>query len=154
MNGTLPQIRSVAATLLVLTILTAPAQAQLRSAAPGPSVAAVPAPVLASPARTPLAQDPTPVRAPAAAQDRWIAMDKAKHLGGSTLLTLSAQYVLVTKANWSDRDALPVSAGAAATIGLGKEIYDRYAGPTRYFSKKDLVADAIGILLGAGVILL
>lgn len=154
MNGTLQQIRLAAAMLLVLTVLTAPARAQLRTAAPGPSVAAVPTPALANPARAPLTQGRMPVRPRAPAQDRWIALDKAKHLGGSTLLTLSAQYVLVAKANWSEGEALPLSAGAAATVGLTKEVYDRYAGPTRYFSRKDLVADAIGILLGAGIILL
>ena len=87
-------------------------------------------------------------------QDRWIAMDKAKHVGGSMLWTLSTQYVLVVKADWRSRDALPVSAISTATIGLAKEVYDRYAGPTRHFSSRDLVADALGIGLGVLVILL
>ncbi len=87
-------------------------------------------------------------------QDRWIAMDKAKHVGGSMLWTLSTQYVLVVKADWRSRDALPVSAISTATVGLAKEVYDRYAGPTRHFSSRDLVADALGIGLGVLVILL
>jgi uncharacterized protein YfiM (DUF2279 family) len=72
----------------------------------------------------------------------------------STLWTLSTQYVLVTKADWSERDALPVSAASAATVGLAKEVYDRRVGPTAHFSWKDLVADAVGIGVGAVVILL
>jgi len=81
-------------------------------------------------------------------------MDKAKHVGGSFLWTLSTQYVLTDKAGWSDGDALPASVASGVAIGLAKEVYDRTAGPTRYFSKKDLVADALGILLATGVIAL
>jgi uncharacterized protein YfiM (DUF2279 family) len=87
-------------------------------------------------------------------RDDWWARDKAKHLAVSTLWTLSTQYVLVTKADWSERDALPVSAASAATVGLAKEVYDRRVGPTAHFSWKDLVADAVGIGVGAVVILL
>lgn len=85
-------------------------------------------------------------------RDRWIALDKAKHLGGSALLTLSTQYVLVVKGEWTRGDALPLSVGTAASIGLAKELYDRYAGPTRVFSRKDLVADVFGIAVGVLVI--
>lgn len=87
-------------------------------------------------------------------RDEWWAPDKAKHLVVSTLWTLSTQYVLVAKAAWSERDALPASIASAATVGLAKEIYDRRIGPTAYFSWKDLVADAAGIGIGAVVILL
>jgi uncharacterized protein YfiM (DUF2279 family) len=86
--------------------------------------------------------------------DPWLGMDKAKHVGGSLLLTLSTQYVLVVKAGWTEGDALPVSAATAAGIGVAKEVYDRYAGPTAFFSTRDLVADAVGIAFGVVVILL
>jgi hypothetical protein len=56
------------------------------------------------------------------------------------------------KSGWTRGDALPLSVGTAASIGLAKEVYDRYAGPTRFFSTKDLVADALGIALGVLVI--
>jgi len=88
------------------------------------------------------------------ARDRWLAMDKAKHLGGSFLWTLSTQYALVVKAGWSRRDALPLSVASAGAAGLAKELYDRYAGPTRQFSLKDLGADAAGIALAVGVVVL
>ena len=87
-------------------------------------------------------------------RDDWWAEDKAKHLAVSTLWTLSTQYVLVAKADWSERNALPVSAASAATVGLAKEVYDRRVGPTAYFSWKDLVADAVGIGIGAAIVLL
>lgn len=86
--------------------------------------------------------------------DRWLALDKAKHLGGAFLWTLSTQYVLVAKAGWSREDALPLSVVSASAAGLAKELYDRYAGPTRRFSLKDLGADAAGIALAVGVIVL
>jgi len=87
-------------------------------------------------------------------RDEWWARDKAKHLVVSTLWTLSTQYVLVAKAAWSERDALPVSIASAASVGLAKEIYDNRLGPSAHFSWKDLVADAAGIGIGVVVILL
>jgi uncharacterized protein YfiM (DUF2279 family) len=86
--------------------------------------------------------------------DRWLAMDKAKHLGGSALWTWSTQYLLVVKAGWTERDALPASVASAAVVGLAKEAYDWRLGPTGHFSRRDLVADAAGIGLAVGVILL
>lgn len=87
-------------------------------------------------------------------RDAWWAHDKVKHLVVSTLWTLSTQYVLVAKAEWSDGDALPASVGSAAAVGLAKEVYDRRVGATGHFSWKDLAADAAGIGLGSIVILL
>jgi uncharacterized protein YfiM (DUF2279 family) len=86
-------------------------------------------------------------------RDRWWARDKARHVVFSGLWTLSAQYVLVQKAGWSDDDALPVSVASSATVGLAKELYDasRIGGQA---SGKDLVANAVGIGLAVGVIAL
>jgi len=117
------------------------------------------APVVIAPSAVPVAPRPPSLRGAdppsrPLPQDRWIAMDKAKHVGGSMLWTLSTQYVLVVKADWRSHDALPVSVASAATIGLAKEVYDRYAGPTRLFSGRDLVADALGIGLAVLVIVL
>lgn len=86
--------------------------------------------------------------------DAWWAPDKAKHVAFSFLWTLSTQYVLVDKVGWSNQKALPASAGITVTIGLSKEVYDWQYGSTRRFSKKDLVANAVGILAAVGVILL
>lgn len=96
-------------------------------------------------------QVPASPEAPSA--DRWIALDKAKHLGGSALWTLSTQYVLVNKAGWSEETALPASVASGAAAGLAKELYDR-SRPSEDASGRDLVADAVGIGLAAGLILL
>ena len=86
--------------------------------------------------------------------DQWFALDKAKHVTVSFLWTLSTQYVVVNKGRISEHHALPLSITSGAAIGVSKEYYDLTIGPTRYFSVKDLVADAVGILLATGVILL
>jgi len=88
-----------------------------------------------------------------ASRDRWIARDKAKHVVFSGLWTLSTQYVLVRKADWSEGDALPASIASGAAVGVAKELYDA-SRPAGTASGKDLVADAVGIALAVGVILL
>jgi VanZ family protein len=84
--------------------------------------------------------------------DRWWAQDKAQHVAFSGLWTLSTQYVLVQKAGWGERSALPVAAGTAAAVGGLKEVYDATR-PQRDASGKDLVANAVGIGLAVGLIL-
>jgi uncharacterized protein YfiM (DUF2279 family) len=91
--------------------------------------------------------------APPPPRDRWLARDKAQHVVVSGLWTLSTQYVLVNKAGWTNADALPASVASGATIGVLKELYDA-SRPTGRASGKDLVADAVGIGLAVGVILL
>lgn len=86
--------------------------------------------------------------------DRWWAQDKLQHVTFSFLWTLSTQYLLVEKADWSNRTALPASAGSGAAIGLSKELFDWRLGPTGRFSTRDLAANAVGIVLAIGVILL
>jgi len=88
-----------------------------------------------------------------AAQDRWLARDKAKHVVFSGLWTLSTQYVLVNKADWTEPDALPASIASGAAVGVAKELYDA-SRPTGTASGKDLVADTVGIGLAVGVIVL
>ena len=87
-------------------------------------------------------------------KDPWLAFDKAQHLTFSFLWTLGTQYVVVNKGHLSERQALPISITTSAAVGLAKELYDRYYGPTRYFSRRDAVADAVGILLATGIILI
>jgi uncharacterized protein YfiM (DUF2279 family) len=95
---------------------------------------------------------PPPHAAPAAS-DRWWSRDKAQHLVVSGLWTLSVQYVLVDKAGWAEPDALSLAAGSAAAVGLAKELYDT-SRPAHTASAKDLVANAVGIGLAVGVIVL
>ena len=86
-------------------------------------------------------------------RDRWLTRDKARHVVVSGLWTLSTQYVLVNNAGWTKADALPVSVASGATVGLAKELYDA-SRPAGRASAKDLVANAVGIALAAGVIAL
>ena len=79
--------------------------------------------------------------------DAWLGRDKALHAGASFLLTLSGQYVLVSKGGLSEGRALPLSAGAALGLGVLKETADANRGRAPLFSFRDLAADAIGVLL-------
>ena len=84
----------------------------------------------------------------------WLAFDKVQHVTFGFLWTLGSQYVLVNKASFTEGRALPLSVGASSIVGLSKELYDWKWGPTRQFSQRDLFADAAGILLAVGLILL
>lgn len=86
-------------------------------------------------------------------QDPWLGQDKAKHVIACGLMTLSGQYLLVNSFGASERKALPFSALNAGFWGLMKEVYDKRKSPSKYFSKRDLVADALGIALASTVIL-
>ena len=92
-----------------------------------------------------------PLRVTRPSEDQWLARDKAKHVAVSTLWTLSTQYVLVSKADWSEADALPASIASAAAVGVTKELYDA-SHPTGAVSGKDLVADAVGIALAVVIV--
>lgn len=85
--------------------------------------------------------------------DRWIARDKAQHVVFSGLWTLSSQYVFVNTAGLTEEEALPLSIASSASVGVAKELYDA-SRPTGQVSGKDLVANAVGIGLAVGVILL
>ncbi len=93
------------------------------------------------------------VRSGAVNRDPWLAFDKAEHVTFGFLFTLGGQYVFVNKAKLSEREALPLSIGVAASAGLAKELLDRRR-RTGFFSTRDLVADAVGIALATTLILL
>ena len=99
-------------------------------------------------AAPPVAAPPAPPR-PA---DDWLGRDKALHAGASFLLTLSGQYVLVSKGGLSEDGALPLSAGAALSLGVLKETADASRATAPLFSLRDLAADALGVLLAVLVI--
>jgi uncharacterized protein YfiM (DUF2279 family) len=86
--------------------------------------------------------------------DPWFAVDKAQHLAFSFLWTLGTQYAIVNKVGLSERRALPISISVSALVGLAKEMYDLRMGPPHVFSFRDLAANAVGILLATGFILL
>lgn len=87
-------------------------------------------------------------------RDDWFGRDKALHAGFSFLFALSSQYVLTSKLDASDDGALPVTAGVTLSLGLAKEVADSRRRVNPLFSVRDLTADAVGVALAVGVILL
>jgi uncharacterized protein YfiM (DUF2279 family) len=85
--------------------------------------------------------------------DPWLGKDKAKHLVACALITLSTQYILVNNLAISEQKAFPIALSHAAFWGFAKEVYDKKHSPARHFSKRDLVADAAGMLLASALIL-
>ena len=86
--------------------------------------------------------------------NRWFARDKALHVTYSFLWTLSSQYVLMEKTALSHDGAIPWALASGFAVGVAKETYDRYWGPTGRFSWRDMAANAVGLSLAAGVLLL
>ena len=81
----------------------------------------------------------------AADPDPWFGRDKALHFG-ATFTLASGGYA--GTALLSERQSVRVAAGAglAMTAGIGKEIYDRYAGGDASF--RDLTWDVVGTATG------
>lgn len=134
---------ALAAALALLAAAPAPAQAPAYEgyALPGLRLDRAPARPEAAVARPDTTAPP----------DAWIAYDKALHAGGSFLLTLSGQYVLVDKGGLSNGEALPVSASGTLLLGLLKEVADSRRARHPLFSWRDLVADGLGVLAAAAV---
>ena len=74
--------------------------------------------------------------------DKWIAIDKVQHFGYSLLVSLGCQYILVNKLDMKEEKAVPISTVMSFSAGLAKEIQDK---KSSFFSKKDMVANFIGI---------
>lgn len=87
------------------------------------------------------------------AHDPWTGFDKVQHATFSFLWVLGSQYVLVNKADWGETRALPLSTGLSASLGIAKELYDWRLSDSRYFSRRDLVANFVGIAVGILLIL-
>ena len=86
-------------------------------------------------------------------QDKWFAIDKVQHFSYSCLVSLGTQYVLVNKMGKDETSALPVSLGISFTAGITKEIQDSKS-KYGFFSRKDLVANTMGIIFSMIIILL
>ncbi len=84
-------------------------------------------------------------------QDKWFAIDKVQHFSYSCLVSLGIQYVLVNKMGKDERSALPVSLGMSFTAGITKEIQDSKS-KNGFFSRKDLVANTMGIIFSVIII--
>jgi len=84
--------------------------------------------------------------------DPWLAYDKVLHFGISCSLVLSTQYVLENTLNVDRETALPAGVTVSAANGVVKEYWDKKTGS--FFSKRDLIADAAGILVGVLIIVM
>ena len=95
---------------------------------------------------TPDSLQTTPSHAP------WLAYDKVLHFGISCSLVLSTQYVLENTLNIDRETALPAGVTVSAANGVVKEYWDKKMGS--FFSRRDLIADAAGILVGVLIIVM
>ena len=84
-------------------------------------------------------------------QDKWFAIDKVQHFSYSCLVSLGTQYVLVNKMGKDETSALPFSLGISFTAGITKEIQDSKS-KYGFFSRKDLVANTMGIIFSVIII--
>ena len=78
----------------------------------------------------------------AVVRDSWFGADKIKHFFLSAFVE-SVSFSLLQAAGASRRTALAGGLGAAAVVGLGREIHDKRT-PGKFFSYRDLTWDAIG----------
>ena len=85
--------------------------------------------------------------------DPWFAIDKIQHFSYSCLIALGFQYVLVNKLNLKNKSAMPVSLGLSFIAGVTKEIQDEKS-KNGFFSKRDLLANGMGLLLARIIILI
>lgn len=83
--------------------------------------------------------------------DPWFGRDKADHLMLSAALTAAQYYALHRELEMSSRRSLQAAVISTAVIGVAKEIYDATA-RKRFASKKDLIADVLGIALAVVLI--
>lgn len=86
-----------------------------------------------------------PERAP---EDPWFGRDKLYHFVGSAVMQ-GAGHSLGRAAGLDYREAAWTAAGLTLTVGVAKEVHDRADG--RFFSWRDLTADALGGGVGAVV---
>lgn len=85
--------------------------------------------------------------------DPWLGFDKVQHFTFSFLWTLSSQYILENKIEIHDNNAIYLSCGSAFSAGLLKEFHDQQK-RHGFFSKRDLIANSLGILCAITVIML
>ena len=84
--------------------------------------------------------------------DPWLAYDKVLHFGISCSLVLSTQYVLEYTLDIDRETALPVGIAVSAANGIVKEYWDKNTGS--FISRRDLIADAAGIMVGVLIIVM
>lgn len=80
-------------------------------------------------------------------EDKWLARDKALHLGASAAIVGLAYHSYHCQLGHSETDSRVLAISLSAVCGIGKELWDVKKSP-RGLSWKDLVADGIGVAIG------
>ena len=83
--------------------------------------------------------------------DPWIAYDKFLHFSVSASIVLSTQYTLERKMNYKTEDAMFISVLVSSVNGIFKELWDNRQ-PNGFISKKDILANIAGVILGVFII--
>ena len=83
--------------------------------------------------------------------DQWIAYDKFLHFSVSASIVLSTQYTLEQKMNYKTEDAIFISVLVSSVNGILKEFWDNRQ-PNGFISKKDILANIAGVILGVFII--
>ena len=81
----------------------------------------------------------------------WIAYDKFLHFSVSASIVLSTQYTLERKMNYKTKDAMFISVLVSSVNGILKELWDNRQ-PNGFISKKDILANIAGVILGVFII--
>lgn len=82
--------------------------------------------------------------------DRWLAADKAHHFTSSAVLTGLSYYAARQEAGWTHEQATRTAIGFSISIGIGKEVHDKYNQGVPSF--KDVFADVLGVAAGLLII--
>lgn len=85
-------------------------------------------------------------------KDPWIGIDKVQHFMYSLFISFGTQYILVNKFNMIEKKAVPLSSSLSFIAGYSKEVLDKKSSQN-FFSKKDMVANSLGILCATLIIL-
>ena len=84
-------------------------------------------------------------------KDPWIAYDKFLHFSVSASIVLSTQYTFEQKMNYKTQDAMNFSVFISIASGVFKELWDKRQ-PNGFISKKDILANIAGVILGVLII--
>lgn len=85
-------------------------------------------------------------------KDPWVGIDKVQHFMYSLFVSFGAQYILVNKFNIVEKKAVPISSSLSFIAGYSKEVLDKKSSKN-FFSKRDMVANSLGILCATLIIL-
>ena len=85
-------------------------------------------------------------------KDPWIGIDKVQHFLYSIFISFGSQYILVNKLNMIEKNAVILSSSLSFLAGYSKEVLDKKSNQN-FFSKKDMVANSLGILCATLIIL-